>query len=81
MFAGRSIALPVWGCPDRGRDSARRTVERFSKLESGLEELDEMRDVEPDEDPRELVLDPPRDEADPDLPLEDEDGVRDPAGA
>lgn len=37
------------------------------------------RDGEPEDDPPELVLDPPRGEADPDLPLDDDEGVRDPA--
>ena len=81
MLAGRSIALPVWGWPDRGRESPRRSAEpTLIELDGEPDDPEVTRCEEPDDDPPEPVLDPPRDEADPDLPLEDEDGVREPAG-
>lgn len=79
------MAVPVRGWSVRGRDSARRRVETSAELDiepPGETRVDapERDEAEPDAEPPELVLDPLRGAADPDLPLEDEVGVRDPAG-
>jgi len=78
MLAGRSIALPDSG-PVCGRDPARRSA-ALTTDELEPDEPDVTRDEEPEEDPLEPALDPLRGVADPDLPLDDEEGVREPAG-
>jgi hypothetical protein len=79
MLAGRWIALPDSGCPVLGREPTRRSaVPTLAELEP--DDPDVTRDEEPEEDPPELELDPPRGAADPLLPLDDEEGVREPAG-
>ena len=74
------MARPVSGCPVRGRESDRRVaVLRPAELdcEPGPDGPDATRD-EPEEDPPELALEPLRGVADPDLLLDDDEGVRDP---
>ena len=51
----------------------------LAPVELEPEELDVTREP-PEEDPPELVLDPPRGAAVPDLPLDEDEGVREPAG-
>lgn len=73
------MAPPVRGCPSRSRDPARFTAPPLFEPPCEPGETDETREEPPDEPP-ELELELPRDEADPDLPLEDDEGVREPAG-
>jgi hypothetical protein len=79
MCSGRAIAVPDPRCPALGREPARRSaVLTVAELEP--DEPDVTRDEEPEEDPPEPELDPPRGAAVPLLPLDDEEGVREPAG-
>jgi len=82
MLAGRSIARPDSGCPARGRVPDRRSAALRPALDCDPDPEDPATraDAPDEEDPPELGLDPLRGAADPDLPLDDEDGVREPAG-
>ena len=78
------MARPVVGCPSRGREPARRSAALMPAELDPVEDPDEMRAeepdrVDPDDEPPELTPDPLRGAAEPDLPLEEEDGVREPA--
>ena len=78
------MALPVCGWPERERETARRfsapapTEAEPEGSEIRAEEPERVE--EPEDDPPELVLEPLRDDADPDRVADDE-GVREPAGA
>jgi hypothetical protein len=80
MLAGRSIARPVFGWPPWSREPMRRcAVPAPAEADCEPEGPDELIRVEPpDDDPPEL--EPLRGAADPLLPLDEDEGVRDPAG-
>ena len=50
------------------------------ELDCEPEDPDVTRDEAPEDDPPELEPDPLRDDADPDVLLDDDEGVRDPEG-
>ena len=84
MLAGRSIARSNSGCPLYGRVPARRS-EVLSPVELDCDpyepdDPDVPRVEAPEDDPPELEPDPLRCDADPEVLLDDDEGVRDPSG-
>jgi hypothetical protein len=72
------MARPDSG-PVRGREPARRSA-AFIPDELDCEPDPDVTRDDPDDDPLPPELDPLRGVAEPDLPLDDEEGVREPAG-